>query len=663
LQLGNAFTALHPLDGRQAALPHVVLDLLYPEGENTLGDRIDPNAQAVRIGVTVTGRDGNNYRILRDLRTDRISMQRADGQGGYAPVSGQPAEIMQAVTAQLGFPQRDILEKLFVTRRSDLPSQRQDAFGDPNAPAPQAMGSGEGAPVPPGYAAGGENFGHLSPEQKEAKLAETVQSLQILKQIADLEFEMDGYQKRGFELDDALRDVDALERAGKEAQNTVAAGQLPPDEVTRLLGLVTEYKSDKERFETDSGRIKEEIKGLQLKYKRHPIKADEDRKTMLNAAATDPLVMWGTAAGFAAMVLALVGAFTFPPLRWIAFVDIPAFGVALFGAWRFLSEAEFGARMLSKIARNEEDLESLKKKYELSESHVRSILEKQGADVKVLGEFEHFLNGQSKANAQANEAIAAMEREKAKPEIAALLQERTDVRAKVKEFEEKLYATGGVMGDKSELRRNAVQLAKALDKTLPPELGIDMDDPDYSGPMGAAPGMGSGSYPSPAAGGFGGGPANQSGAYNTIPDLTPELSKLAADALMTSLDAVCQALPPRVGQVLSGLSDRRYGQAIFGPDGGLSVVEVASGRAIPFVQLTPGDRDLAYLALKITIIESVVAKARLPVILDQAFGTFPDTKHQLLGQLLQYLGGRTQVLCMTNHAALAQAAANLVQIA
>jgi len=633
-----ACTVLHPMSGHEQVLTAAVVGLLYPPeagGSDPLPRLVDPNADASRVGVLLRGRDGQNYRILRDLKVGKWSLLK-EAKGGFSPITSSPAEIAQAMTATLGFPQQDVYRDVFVTRFTDLPSQRQDAPPPlpPDASGPMAIQSMTGAPR--------SEFADLTDDDKRDRLNRIEEALTHNEGIRDIEKELDGVQSELYGLDDELSFIDELRGRVTEAEKNLA-------EHAQLEGMSADLPRRVELHQRAADALKRDLQRIEqetIKTERQ-IAADISEAgnvtALVNAALRDKFIAGGTAGGVLAIGVGLMGAAGFPALRWFALLDIPAFAVALVGAFRFIGEAEFTGRAKSRLKRLKEDEEGKKSAYTKEDEELRATFAKFGFGVEEFLRVEDLLNKRTAAAAKLADANQEMRRVLSDPAFAEKSKRRDALRKQVDQGESDLYSTGGYMGDANKLRADAEDLRALLEGRTPPSVA---DAPQQAGggdqqqmqqmmqQMQQMMGQG--------------GPTN-------VWDPSTTLVRHATDLLMTSVDQVCETLQPRLTQYLAGLTDRRYGQAMFGPAGELTLVETASGRSVPFAQLSPGDRDVAYLALKLTICEASVRRGRVPMILERALETFPPNKDDMIVRMLQYLAGLTQVVCMTKKPSLVPA--------
>jgi hypothetical protein len=74
------------------------------------------------------------------------------------------------------------------------------------------------------------------------------------------------------------------------------------------------------------------------------------------------------------------------------------------------------------------------------------------------------------------------------------------------------------------------------------------------------------------------------------------------------------------------------------------VLAAPDGRSGPYTGLPPPLRDLVYVALRLALLERVAGYKRLPVVIDDAFGTFDPPKRALIGKMLKGIATQTQVI-------------------
>jgi uncharacterized protein YhaN len=107
-------------------------------------------------------------------------------------------------------------------------------------------------------------------------------------------------------------------------------------------------------------------------------------------------------------------------------------------------------------------------------------------------------------------------------------------------------------------------------------------------------------------------------------------------------------LRERCVQYFGALTDRRYVGVEWDKDG-RTVVAAASGRRMPLGELPPREVDLFFLSLRLTVVEKVSPRVKLPLLVEDALIGVDEAKLPLLGRMLKHLGTMTQVLHVTAH--------------
>ena len=117
----------------------------------------------------------------------------------------------------------------------------------------------------------------------------------------------------------------------------------------------------------------------------------------------------------------------------------------------------------------------------------------------------------------------------------------------------------------------------------------------------------------------------------------------AAELLNLTPDELWAQVQPRLLSYLAALTDRRVATATR-ESNGLVTLAAAGGRSGPYTSLPPPLRDLVYVALRLTMLERVCGYKRLPVVVDDAFGTLEAAKRALVSKMLKGISTQTQVI-------------------
>ncbi|MCC7108073.1 MAG: hypothetical protein IT382_02190 [Deltaproteobacteria bacterium] len=642
---GPAVTLL-PAGEREQLYVRIVLDLLYPKGtEPTLFD-LDLAGHQSRVGLTVRGRDGTLFRLLQDVHTGRRALQRLVGDKPE-PISNAANEIAQAVTAQIGFPQEDILRELFFAVREDLPSQRSRAAtvesSGPKAsapasakaekPLPPGFGDFGGAPssesaakpLPPGFSSEGApvDDGRSEAELRQ-RIAEIDAALAEVQGVKDVEFEIDGLQKRLFEIDARLKPLLTLRRSAQQAEQQAAGfadlANVPGDLVghgERLQRIRAEHDKELERLALERDTLLESSKTLDRRGRQNPIAV----------AQRDRFVQVGMGVGVGAVVLGLLGAMALPPLRWLAFLDIPGFGLALYGGLRVLGDLEGGAAAARRLERLDLERKRQEERFRIDEQHLVAMLNQHGFKLEQLPDLAARLSARDEAaRLREQTRVALAEAEKA-GDVQTLEGQQRDMQARLRTLEEQLQGQGGI-GGHGDLERERADLEAQLAALSAPAVAVaPTPAPSAPAPVESSP--------------------SSSGSIRPAADLGRRLLDLARDVFLMPIEELATKVAPRASQILVALTDGRYRELRFVRNVETVLVDAASGEEMPFGFLPALDRDLAWLSIKTALIEGAVQRGRVPVVFDRSLDGLPDAKGPLLARMLGFLAGGTQVVCIT----------------
>jgi hypothetical protein len=654
-----------PVTERDALVARAAFELLAGiTDDSKIASALIDGAEAHRAGVVVVGRDQRRYRVLWDLKAGRRALQVQNGEK-YDVITTTQSEIQQALTATVGFPQSDALREVFFAFVEDMPSKRRDVVVDersgknaraPGAEKPLPPGFGDAAParaksdkpLPPGFdidaaPARASRWAGKPEAMLRARLQEIEALRKNTKDVGALEFELDGLQKKIFELDarrkPLLDATHALDGIGAQLTALSHLDNLPADfleQSTTLQKHTAEHNQARDRLGAERARLIEtadhlsdEVSGLRQRGGPRP----------LAAAQHNPFVKSGVLAGVGAIFVGAVGGFAVDALRYVALLDIPAFGVAVFGGVRLLSDLEEGASVRMKLARLDREQKSLDDKFAIDKELMLRLLERAGVKAEGLGEVQALWRRRADLQAQREAAQRTLDDLTAAGDAATLAAEVEQASARMRELEEELanagQSDGGAAAALDEEVRELEELLGAEPSSSSerkPTLDELFGPPSNSGRLPAAP-----EAPAPV--------------VAVAVDVGQRIARIASDLLVATLDDTCTRLAPRASQMVNALTDRRFREVRFGAKAEVSVVDSVAGEALPFTQLPPGDRDLVVLALRLSVVEAYTKASpgqnRMPLVFDRTFDAFPVEKAAMFVRVMQFIAQGTQVICLT----------------
>ncbi|RME26590.1 MAG: hypothetical protein D6806_05980 [Deltaproteobacteria bacterium] len=684
LTLPDGFTVfVGPTGSGKSTIVDVVYHILNPDPTEPGTSRFtgtDPNL--CRAAFTIEAADGKLYRLVQDLVRGSLVLAGFDPRSRqFVKISDSTQEIRQYLGAQLHLPHADVLSIVHFPRAGQLPSLAPlpaasspavDTATTATALGRQAMpdygGQQDAATQFPGYQ-GAEPYDDRDlvlpddPEEMKQQLETLKRDLEIARRVDEAQFELDGLQSELFELEQKGKEVEKarqkLEQLDRQLEQFAALERLPPD----FEQKVKQFQAAKLRLEKDTGRLEKERESWQERQDRgRPLPLLRNRTFLL-----------GMAGGAAALAAGSAGFFLMEWMRWLALLDIPAFGVALYAALRHIDAMEGFKHAQGRIEAIEQRLEKVRREFDLETMVVRKTMAEFEVDrpEKILEQFAR----RKSIEEERNEARQRLERLENDPDYQQNRQRQEQLKARMAELEKELQAGAGLMMGQREMERRIKALEKKLSALGNPSGASGQQESVFA----SAPPIVAGAQMAPPA------PAGAPpGALRKTPAESPRLQpstalqvdsspaatkgphqKLVdagADLLLVPRERLETMLAQRGSQLLQFLSGGRYGSVSFGAGEQILCTD-AHGQAGPVESLPGPEQDIVYLALWAAIVEAAGHMQPVPVLLDDSFSMVPAAVARPLGQLLAQLGSTTQVVLFTADEGWASAAGQSFRLA
>jgi hypothetical protein len=514
----------------------------------------------------------------------------------FDSVSADAAEIGQYVRSQIGVPARAVLEGVFTFTLNQLPTHR-----------PRPKSAAPAAPPKPQLASAVPVEAAKDVAAVRAKIQELEKELQLSGEVDRLQSKLDEAASRVFELESQLKANDVLKEQLAEAQTSMAATPTPES-----LGLPPDIREKVERYPQMVAKRDEALAKLEED-------SDESAPTYVEPLTRDWRFWVSMVAGFGFLV---AGALTSGATRYLALLDIPAFGVAAILALRYLDTRERAERGQRKGSRRAEREQKIQEQFEAEAGIVRTAM--KALKVDTPNEVNEALNQRAVLGERVVALQQQLEQAEKAPEFQTAQAELGKAKEKQQAIESELSARGSYIRDAREVER---EIARAKESLALGEEGAPA--PAVPVPAPAAP---------PAA----------------LADPMPALLSLGADLFALDLPSTATLLKDRATAYVSAFTDRRV-TGVEMDVLGKTVVTTAQGK-LPANELAGSDLNLLYLAVRFAIIEKYSAKFRVPVVLEDVMAGLDPQRLALMARALKTLGKLTQVLHVTDRTEFAEVA-------
>lgn len=537
--------------------------------------------------LTILGADGHSWRVVRDLSTGHQSLLRSDPTTRQAQrVAEEHAEVARWLGQSIGLPGEAALKALLTLGANDLPSRaaQRDAMARmATNPAISRMPTSPGLPVTSALAA--DVTLPASAAEARQRLPALRDELTRAESFERAQDELYELQNRFGEFSKGLGPIQELEGQIRELEQKAAGMRGQADFGAGLEAKIRRFPEAAARREA----ALVELRKKREEYEKN-LAAAADPRDMLR----DPLIGGGAGAGALATLCALL-----LDVQPLFLANIVAFGVAAFGAWKWVARAEDderGRRRLSDLVELEKRIH---RQFELDTQPVHQAMKqlRVGTPEDVLNLLQEYDLVEARKVALQRE----LDNRRADPRLLALEQERakleTDLRSR-----EAIVNGLGFTREVGAIRREL----QAVEEVAASGLG-EVEDP------------------------------------------LPIAIERASALVRLAPPAFLESFKDRLAQYLGALTDNRFvGVRALSP-GNYHVI-AANGAAGPLSGLPMHDRDLIYVAVRLGLCERIAAPSKFPVLFDDP-AQLVDVPHRgLFVKMLRALGALTQVLVRTPEA-------------
>jgi len=646
-----------------------------------------------RAGLTIQHGE-SFYRILKDFNQNLLSLSRkGPGQDKFERLSSEPSEISALLSEELSLPSYQDYKTLFLESRFWLPSyvgmektpepvagpvaredfgqtfkrelvtdlgaggfpaMSQPGFGDMGMPGMSGPGypgmpgtqAGSGIPgfgmpgVPgisglgmPGTELLGEDDG-LSWEDKQKRLEELKAQLKKIQDAEDIQFEIDGYNNKIFEIEkekERFKKIDEeIALLNTELEKYRFFRNLPENIDQRIA----QYDSIEVNRAKDLEALNAKMVALdeELRYYESLPKFYEPILFKLGAGLIG--------AGILSLILSKLLTFTF--LQWLGILLAP--GVLLIGIalWQFLSAETKRTELRDQLKRMEDKQKSIIKEYQVKGAIVKRLMEQTNCDD--TRELKEMLETYRELERKRTELSRKKKEMQIELDIDKLNREQEELKAKIAPLEEKLRVIGIAGIDKTELNREIAMLESSLQRAkqlglLKPKVAesVQASQPAQTN----VPDAGKTQM-------VAGAPRGAMPFWEQILDSGARLFGFEKKEMLGQILA-------RANLYLQTLSAKRYLE--FRLEADQVLVKLGDmDHEQELSQLGKTAANLVYFSLKFAFLEMAIQKYQFPILLDDPYVVLDETKFLTVAKTLKRISARTQVVLFSSQKIFAQEA-------
>ncbi len=555
MRFGSALTAVGTRPVQPATLLAGFLEAIFAEGYDPASVRLAAaGATSTRAVITFQSADDTVFRLVRDIVRGSAQLLRYEADSrDFVPVATDAMEIAQFLRGRVGVPSREVFTQAFVVRPQDLPSQQA-------APAMNAAAQAPARPVT-------RELSERDRVQLKQRMEQLRRALAAHERVQALEYELDGLQKKRFDLQDQLGRCDMDSTAVDEARERY-------ESLRYLEALPDDFSLKVEFYHEAVARRAQELERWERER--------EELERVSRSLSVEPVARnWRLWAGLFAGAAALVCGFALDgPLRLAALADIPAFGLSAFVLWQHLSSLELRDNNRRKLKLSDRRKELIETRDESEIREVEELLRQMGHDD--ANELVRYWEGLTVAKAELESAQREYQRVQNDPELHQMKADYAELRERIGGLETEL-ASSSLGGEAQRVREEIEEIERELTGEYP-------QVPVAPSAVAATPTLDTSSGP------------------------LKSFLNTAAELLLVSVEDAAGRVSSASAPILAHLSGNQLHGVQLTLHGELSVLS-ESGAPRPLLALPPATQDVAYLALRAALVASLQDRMRAPLVL------------------------------------------------
>lgn len=591
--LNPGYVVLRPPLAEPFALGGLSLSLLYADGRG--GDAAFAAQSGAKVAFTLQGPDLVTYRLVRELGGAGALQRLNRAAQRFELVTQDAQEMGQFLRAQVGLPQRTQFELLFTLASSQLPSKRPQTAAPASPPLQK-----------PTLAQATQVRAAEDLVEAERRVQELERELALSQSVDQLQFKLDGIASQMFELETKLKSTQSLRDQLAAAQSAFEAAPTP-----QSLGLAEDILAHVERYPALVQKRDEAM--ARLEQERESAAAMSAPVSSIEPLYRDQRFLAGVGLGLVCLV---AGAWLGGMMRYLALLDIPFFGLAAVVALRWIDDLQSSQRTNRKGDFLSTREKKIRDDFEAGAQVVRTAMhvlrvESPQEVAEVLSRRATLAQKVSELQGWLTQAESDPEFAQARVQYEALKRDSDAINADLRE------RSGGYIRDLREVERELARVKESIALARSPSTAPSASEP------------------------------SRVEASQQFEDPGPALLAQAADLLQTDVPTLGASVKDRCAQYVAALTERRHLGIEFDAQGRASLVS-AQGK-VSASALPARDADLYFLSLRMTLVEKLSARQKIPLLIEDALGGIDDARLSLLGRMLKHLGTLTQVIHVTSN--------------
>jgi len=479
----------------------------------------------------------------------------------------------------------------------------------------------------------------MTHEEREKKLEQLRGELKDAEKVDQLQYEIDGYQRKVFDVESKLKGTTQFDEFLGQAEE-----QLDRYPILKRLPEKIDERLDKYKdLLSIQAKEVEKIDAESLKY-------DDDFRFY---QAYPPLfkqqlfIVGASALGLGILAIIISRYSDMGFLKFFGLASIAGIGLLFWQIWEHIMRMGEKSELEDKVNELDEKREGTIKRFQVEMAVIEKMMDETDSDSpdELKGKIEKYRELEAKHRSVRDRKKKLV----SEADLDDQKKKESEYKEKIAALEEELKKYPAFSMDINEMRREIKRLEKVIRQFNPNSPVLAEAKPEQKEGF-AVPDMGAGT------GGQSPAPPKdpqstmvvdgRSASISTAPQAYEQMVVSGAELFSIERRQLIKHIQQRYNLYIQALFGKRYSEARIDPDGSVAL-KLADGDWVDFDQQTPVARDTSFLALQITLLEYTIQKYLLPVMLDNPTLRLDETAGSVASKAFKRVSERTQVILLS----------------
>lgn len=590
-----------------------VMAVFFPEVFANTPDFINWQLEGNSRSYITIKEENDIYRLVRDFSKNLSNLSRYVAEKkAFFLISKDDAEIRDLLKDRFKLFNEEIYSSVFYADFNSLPST--NPFGIVGY-APRAVPSTSKTKDTE------DEFEGMDPVRIKERHEILIKEIERSKELDHLQSRMDEEQSNLFDLQSEIKEIRDIGAKISDLSEYIERFKMLGD-AQDIMSRIDKFFDSERRIENTMGELRSRKGQAEAELMNVHLPSLKDNKFLLT----------GLGIAFAGIVITYVlkdFIINYIPEKFISFGNlavIAGFIVAGWGFWQYIKAQGYINRLRKTVSESDEQIRNIKSRHESESREIKELMKSLGVDN--IETLKKRVSGFKQSEINKKELENKLKAMKEAKDYEKLEGEEEKINKRIEELLKKQDEIGSLGFTPQEMKEEITKIEDHLAKRgIPVKKRFEESKALSSGSGGSWGGRVSSRFPD---------------------DHIARFLAIATELLQKGQIDPLAELQNSFNKYIQILTKKNYARATFSKDGVIKFFKADNLMRLGMESMTPATKDSIYFALKFSIIESILKRRSLPIILDDPFLLFDDSRLESVSTILKELSNKGQVIYLTS---------------